>query len=337
MSFQSTVAAELPSEANVNKQAGTKYDFKRDLIGYGEEGLNCEWPENKKVAVSFVLNYEEGGERSLELGDDTSEFALYTGSKPGPFPNRAFDAESEYDYGARAGVWRILRLFKKFDNRITAYAVGKAFQRNPDVAKAFVRDGHEIASHAYRWIPYDSVPPEIEKAYILKQMEVLKDATGFDKFGWYMGRLSPQSIALIQEVYKEMGKDLPYVSDYYGDDVPYWVDVPAENHLPEAEKKGLLFVPYSYDCNDYRFLNTNGFRSDQAFYDHIKNAFDTLYEEGGKMMTVGLHCRIIGRPGYFQALKKFVEYVNSHEDVWVCSRSDIAGHFKEKFPYKPKN
>lgn len=337
MTFESTAAGECPAEINTDSLQGTKYDFQRDLIGYGEEGLDCKWPKNKRVAVSFVLNYEEGGERSKHLGDDTFEYALYTSSKPGPFPNRAFDAESEYDYGARAGVWRILRLFKKHGNRITAYAVGKAFERNPDVAKAFVRDGHEIASHAYRWIPYDGVPPETEKAYILKQMEVLKATTGKDTYGWYMGRLSSQSIGLIHEVYKELGKELPYVSDYYGDDVPYWVDPPAEKDLPKDEKKGLLFVPYSYDCNDYRFLNTNGFRSDQAFYDHIKNAFDTLYEEGGKMMTIGLHCRIIGKPGYYQSLKKFVEYVNSHEGAWVCSRSDIADHFKENFPYEPKN
>lgn len=334
--METTTACEIPTEVNIDKNAGTKYDFKRDLYGYGEQGLNCEWPKGKKVAVSFVLNYEEGGERSLALGDETSEFTLYTSSKPGPMPNRAYEVESEYDYGARAGVWRILRLFKKFNNRITAYAVGRAFEANKSVAQAFVRDGHEIASHAYRWIPYDGVPPELEKAYILKQLECLKETTGVDNCGWYMGRLSPQTMGLIAETYREQGKELPYLSDYYGDDVPYWVDVPAEKELSDEEKKGMLLVPYSFDCNDYRFLNTNGFRSTQAFFDHLKNAFDTLYEEGGKMMTVGLHCRIIGRPGYFQALKKFVEYVNSHEDVWVCSRSDIADHFKSKFPYEPK-
>ncbi|EGV62628.1 hypothetical protein PSN45_000398 [Yamadazyma tenuis] len=334
--YDITTATSIPEEVNIDKLAGTKYDLKRDLIGYGEEGLKVQWPKGKKVAISFVLNYEEGGERSLALGDDTSEFYLYTSSKPGPFPNRAYDAETEYDYGSRVGVWRILNLFKKFGNRITAYAVGKAFENNVAVAKAFVNDGHEIASHAYRWIPYDDVSEEVEKAYIIKQIEILKETTGEEAPGWYMGRLSPHSIGLITEVYREQGKKLPYISDFYGDDVPYWVDVPAEADLPDEEKKGLLLVPYSYDCNDFRFLNVNGFRSTQAFYDHLKGAFDTLYEEGGKMMTVGLHCRIIGRPGYFQALKKFVEYVNSHEDVWVCSRSDIANTFKEQYPYKPK-
>lgn len=335
--MESTTVGQLPSEVNIDKQQGTKYDFKRDLIGYGEEGLDCQWPDNKKVAVSFVLNYEEGGERSLHLGDSTSEFTLYTSSKEGPMPNRAYEVETEYDYGSRVGVWRILKLFKRFNNRITAYAVGKAFERNLPVAEAFVRDGHEIASHAYRWIPYDEVSPEVEKAYIIKQLEVLKETTGQVAPGWYMGRLSPQSHGLITEVYRELGLELPYMSDFYGDDVPYWIDVPAEKDLPDSEKKGLLLVPYSFDTNDYRFLTTNGFRSAQAFFDHMKNAFDTVYEEGGKMMTVGLHCRIIGRPGYFQALKKFVEYVNSKEGVWVCSRSDIASHFREKYPYKPKN
>ncbi|WEJ92939.1 hypothetical protein PSN45_000397 [Yamadazyma tenuis] len=315
--FDTTSVGVLPKEVNVDKNQGTKYDFKRDLIGYGRQGLDCQWPENRKVAVSFVLNYEEGAERSLSLGDETAEFSLSTPSKTGPLPNRAYDIETEYDYGSRAGVWRILRLFSKHENKITAYAVGKAFERNPDVANAFVRDGHEIASHAYRWIPYADVAPEVEKAYILKELEALKETTGEDAPGWYMGRLSPQSWALICEVYREMGKELPYISDYYGDDVPYWADIPAEQDLPDNEKKGLLLVPYSFDCNDYRFLNANGFRSIQGFYDHLKNAFDTLYAEGGKMMTVGLHCRIIGRPGYFQALKKFVEYVNSHEDVWI--------------------
>lgn len=332
-----TTAAALPSEANIDKDFGTKFHYERDLIGYGEEGLDCQWPDNKKVAISFVLNYEEGGERSLGLGDEFSEFSLATPSKPAPGPGRAYDVETEYDYGSRTGVWRILKLFKKFNNRITAYAVGKAFERNPAVAKAFVRDGHEIASHAYRWIPYADISPEVEKAYIIKQLQVLEETTGQTCPGWYMGRLSAHSWTLIPEVYKELGKELPYLSDFYGDDVPSWVDVPAEKDLPDSEKKGMLLVPYSYDCNDFRFLNPNGFRSTDAFYNHLKNAFDTLYEEGGKMMTVGLHCRIVGKPGYFPALKKFVEYVNSKEDVWVCSRSDIASHFKEKYPYKPKN
>lgn len=333
--MESTIASAVPKEVNIDKNANTKFDFSRNLLGYGEEGLDLQWPDNKKIAVSFVLNYEEGGERSLQYGDETSEFVLYTSSKPGPILQRAYEVESEYDYGSRVGVWRILKLFKKFGNRITAYAVGKAFETNPAVPEAFVRDGHEIASHAYRWIPYEDKSPELEKAYILKQLETLETLTGEKTPGWYMGRLSPQSMGLITEVYRELGKELPYMSDYYGDDVPVWVDVPAEKDLPDEEKKGLLFVPYSFDTNDYRFLTTNGFRAAEAFYEHMKNAFDTLYEEGGKMMTVGLHCRIIGRPGYFQALKKFVEYVNLHDDVWVCSRSDIATHFKSKYPYKP--
>ncbi|ODV84151.1 carbohydrate esterase family 4 protein [[Candida] arabinofermentans NRRL YB-2248] len=333
--MEATTAIEYPKEVNKDKNFGTKYEFPRDLVGYGEAGLDCNWPDEKKVAISFVLNYEEGGERSLTLGEDTTEFNLYTGSKGLPLPFRAIDVESEYDYGARAGVWRVLRLFKQYDMKLTAYAVGRALERNLEVAKAFVRDGHEIASHAYRWIPYADLKPEEEKAFILKQMKSLKETTGVENCGWYMGRPSSQTMGLLCETYKELGLQLPYFSDYYGDDVPRWVDVPAEKNLPSEEKEGMLLVPYSLDCNDYRFLNANGFRSEQAFLDHLINAFDTLYEEGGKMMTVGLHCRIIGKPGYYQALKKFVEYINRKPDIWVCTRAEIASHFKEKFPYQP--
>ena len=333
--MESTQAVPYRTEVNKDPNAGTKYDFKRDHIGYGEEGLNCEWPENKKIAISFVLNYEEGGERQLTIGDSTSEFSLFTGSVGKPQDFRAYDVESEYDYGSRAGVWRILRLFKKCGVPLTAYAVGRAFEANPEAAKAFVRDGHEIASHAYRWIPYQPVSPEEEKGLILQQLQTLKEMTGVENPGWYMGRLSPQSIGLITEVYREQGLELPFISDQYGDDVPFWTDIPAEKDLPDSEKKGLLYVPYSLDCNDYRFLNANGFRSDQAFLDHIMNAFEILYEEGGKMMTIGLHCRIIGKPGYFQSLKKFVEYVSSKPDVWVTTRTQIANHYKSKHPYVP--
>lgn len=333
--MESTSVAPLPAEVNVDKLQGTKYDLKRDLIGYGEEGLDCEWPDNKKVAVSFVLNYEEGGERSLHLGDDTSEFTLYTSSRPGPMPNRAYEVETEYDYGSRVGVWRILKLFKKFNNRITAYAVGKAFERNIPVAKAFVRDGHEIASHAYRWIPYRETTPEVEKAFIKKQLATLKKTAGCYPAGWYYGRQSTHSLALLHEAYKEMDVKLNYVSDAYGDDIPYWMDVPAEKELPPEKRKGMLMVPYSLDCNDYRFLNPHGFRSPGQFFEHLKNAFDILYDEGGKMMTVALHCRIMGKPAYFKALKDFVEYISAKDEVWVPTRNQIANHFRENFPYSP--
>lgn len=337
--MQSTKALPYPDEVNIDKLQGTKYDFARDLIGYGEKSLDAKWPSGKKVAISFVLNYEEGGERSLSLGDDTQEFTLTTPSKGVPIPFRLFDLESEYDYGSRAGVWRIFRLFKKYNYPLTGYIVGKAAERNPEVMKAFLRDGHEIASHAYRWIPYAGLEPEVEKGYIIKQLQELKNITGEYPKGWYYGRLSTHALGLVTEVYRELGIPLEYISDYYGDDVPRWIEVPAEKDLPKEEKKGLLLVPYSYDCNDFRFLNPNGFRSDSAFLEHLINAFTTLYEEadecGAKMMTVGLHCRIIGKPGYFQSLKKFIEHISQFEDVWVCRRIDIANHFKETFPYSP--
>lgn len=332
--MQATVAKAY-TETNGDPNAGTKYDFKRDLVGYGEKSFDPKWPNNAKVAISFVLNYEEGGERSLAYGDEFGEYTLATPCREKPGINRNFEAESEYDYGARAGVWRVLRLFKEFNYHLTAYVVGKAFDMNPPVAKAFVRDGHEIASHAYRWIPYDTVTPEVEKGLIMKQIETLKKACGITTLGWYMGRLSAQSQALIIEAHKEVGLPLTYISDNYADDVPYWTDVPQEKNLPDSEKKGLLYVPYNFDCNDFRFLSPCGWRSEEDYYQHLCNYFDTIYAEGGKMMTVGLHCRIIGKPGTIRALARFLEYISKKTGVWVATRSEIANHFKGKFPYKP--
>ncbi|EIF48740.1 polysaccharide deacetylase [Brettanomyces bruxellensis AWRI1499] len=330
-----TTKAEEYVMINKDPDAGTKYDFPRDSVGYGEQGLKCDWPGKKKIALSFVLNYEEGGERSLSLGDECPEWYMYTSCRDGPSIARDYDVETEYDYGSRCGVWRMIRLFKKHNLKLTAYAVGKAFECNPEAAKAFVRDGHEIASHAYRWIPYDDLSPEKEKGLILKQIDTLQKTTGLKTFGWYMGRLSAHSIALIVETYRELGLPLPYISDNYADDVPYWTDVPQEKSLPDSEKKGLLYVPYNLDCNDYRFLRPCGWRSEEDYYQHLVNSFDVLYGEGGKIMTVGLHCRIMGKPGYNRALERFIEYVEKKPDVWICTRSQIADWFKAKYPYKP--
>ncbi|KAK6459504.1 possibe polysaccharide deacetylase [Scheffersomyces xylosifermentans] len=313
--METTKAAPLPSGKNIDP---LQNDFEGDLVGNGEKSFDAKWPHGKKIAVSFVLNYEEGGERSLSLGDETHEFTLSTPSKGLKVPYRCLDIESEYDYGARVGVWRILRLFKEYGYPLTGYVVGKAAERNPDVMKAIIRDGHEIASHAY----------QVEKSYIINQLETIKKWTGEYPQGWYY----------VVEVYKELGVPLSYISDYYGDDIPRWIAVPAEKDLPAKEREGLLLVPYSYDCNHFRFLNPNGFRSNSAFLEHLISAFTTLHEEademGCKMMTVGLHCRIAGKPGYFQALKKFIEYINQFPDVWVCRRKDIADHFREN-PYSP--
>lgn len=279
----------------------------------------------------------QGGEETVLNGDAHSENRLW--EAPGGPPRqqeRAVNIESEYDYGSRSGVWRLIRLFNKHDYKYTLYAVGKALEDNPAVATSSVKNGHDVASHAYRWIDYADMPPEKEKAYIKKEIETIDKLCGTPPKGWYYGRLSARSQALVHETFKEMGVPLLWDSDSYADDLPYWVDVPAEKNDPNPQ--GMLMIPYSYDCNDYKFNVPTGFGSPTHFYDHVKNAFDTLYEEGEegspKMMTIALHCRCIGKPGRFMALKRIVDYIASKENVWVATRTQIAEHFREKFPYE---
>ncbi|KAH6684334.1 putative chitin deacetylase 1 [Halenospora varia] len=222
-----------------------KYDFPRDLVGYGENSFNPQWPNGAKIAVSFVINYEEGAEHTVLNGDMHSETHLW--EAPGGAPKieeRAVNIESEYDYGSRTGVWRLFRLFNKFNYKYTLYAVGKAIEDNPAVGISSVKNGHDVASHAYRWIDYANMPPEKEKAYIKKEIETIAKICGEPPKGWYYGRLSSRSQALVWEVYKEMGVPLLWDSDSYADDLPYWVDVPAEKN--DADPKGMLMIPYSY-------------------------------------------------------------------------------------------
>lgn len=313
------------------------FDFPRNLIGYGEESHHPQWPNGAKIAVSFVINYEEGGENTVLNGDAHSENSLW--EAPGAPPHvgeRAINIESEYDYGARAGVWRLFRLFEKHQFKYTLYAVGRALEQNPAVARYSVAHGHDIASHAYRWIDYHAVSAEQEKVYIRQGIEAIKATSGVYPKGWYYGRLSPRSHALVWDVFQEMGLPLLWESDSYADDVPYWVDVPAEKDSPSPQ--GMLMVPYSYDCNDYKFYVNTGFSAPMDFYDHIRGAFDVLYQEGcdgmPKMMTIGLHCRAAGKPARFAALQKFVEYIAAKEGVWVATRTEIAEHFRAKFPYR---
>ncbi|KAL6253236.1 hypothetical protein RBB50_000959 [Rhinocladiella similis] len=313
------------------------YDFPRNLVGYGEKSHNPQWPNGAKIAVSFVINYEEGGENTVLNGDPHSENSLWEAPGAPPYMGeRAVNIESEYDYGARAGVWRLFRLFAKHQLKYTLYAVGRALELNPAVARYSASNGHDVASHAYRWIDYHTVSAEDEKAYIRQGIEAIKATSGVYPKGWYYGRLSPRSHALVWDVFREMKLPLLWESDSYADDVPYWVDVPAEKD--SADPQGMLMVPYSYDCNDYKFYVNTGFGAPMDFYDHIKGAFDVLYQEGcegmPKMMTIGLHCRAAGKPARFAALQKFVEYITSKEGVWVATRTEIAEHFRAKFPYR---
>ncbi|SMR63251.1 unnamed protein product [Zymoseptoria tritici ST99CH_3D1] len=310
----------------------------RDFKGYGEKGINPGWPNEAKIAVSFVINYEEGGERSVMSGDGVSESNLRENPGVPPRVNgRDLNVESEYEYGSRAGFWRLFRLFSKYGMKFTLYAVAQAVEEQPEVVTRCVEGGHDVASHAYRWLDYHDFPVEKEKDYIRKAITSLKALSGYAPRGWYYGRLSPQSRVLVPQVYEEMGEELVWCSDTYADDVPYWTDVPHEKDRDDA--KGMLMVPYSYDCNDFKFHTAgSGFTEPTGFYDHLKNAFDVLYEEGEegmpKMMTIGLHCRIIGRPGRLAALRDFVNYISKKEGVWVATRTEIAEAFKAKHPYK---
>ena len=337
----STTPSQLPKAF----QWSPHFDFPRNLTGYGPNPPAAKWPDNAKIALSFVINYEEGAENCVLNGDPTSEASLWenSASYAAKVGERAVNVESEYEYGSRVGVWRIMKLFEKHRFKWTLYAVGKAIEENPEVALRTLRAESEVASHAYRWINYDRLLPEDEKAMIKKGIEAIEKVTGKPPVGWYYGRLSPRSIALVWDAFHEMDLPLLWESDSYCDDLPYWVDVPAELALHKEGKikkpRGMLMIPYSYDCNDFKFHTPTGFGGPGDFFTHLKNAFDTLYEEGvaegsPKMMTVGLHCRIIGKPGRFAELKRFCEYVANKEGVWIATRGEIAQHWQSMRPYE---
>ncbi|KAL2010602.1 hypothetical protein VTN00DRAFT_6409 [Thermoascus crustaceus] len=300
------------------------------MVGYGEKSLNPQWPNNAKIAVSFVINYEEGAERCVLNGDGTNEVNIWEGAGGTPHPQeRAVNIESEYEYGSRSGVWRLFRLFNKYNMEYTLYAVGKAIEDNPAVAISSVENAGSTTTLSH---------PTKKKNTSAKPSPPSNPSPAQPPKGWYYGRLSTRSRALVWDVYKEMNLPLLWESDSCADDVPYWVDVPAEKDSLNNNPQGMLMIPYSYDCNDRKFSIPNGFSAPMDFYDHVKGAFDVLYEEGEagmpKMMTVGLHCRCIGKPARFAALKRFVEYIAEKEGVWVATRTQMAGHFREKFPYR---
>ncbi len=297
-------------------------DYPRDMIGYGANPPDPKWPGGARIAVQFVLNYEEGGENCILHGDEASEAFLSEIIGADMLPGvRHISMESIYEYGSRAGVWRILRLFEKYDIPLTIFAVAMALERHPDVAKAFMAAGHEICSHGYRWINYQYVPEEVEREHMQKAIDIIRDITGERPLGWYTGRTSPNTRRLVAE---EGG--FLYDADSYDDDLPYWADVQGRKQL---------IVPYTLDVNDMRFAALQGFNSGDQYFAYLKDTFDTLYEEGAetpKMMSVGLHCRLVGRPGRIAALKRFLDYASSHENVWFARRIDIARHWHEHHP-----
>jgi len=300
------------------------YEVYRDLIGYADKPPDPHWPNNTKLAVQFVLNYEEGGENTVLNGDPGSE--VYLTEVPGGQPvmgARDLSVESQYEYGSRVGFWRILRLFAERQLHFTCYGVGLALERNPEAAKAMAAAGHEIASHGYRWINYKDVPEQVEREHMQKAIAAIERLTGQRPLGWYTGRISANTRRLVVE---EGG--FLYDSDAYNDDLPYWVQVAGKGHL---------VIPYTLDNNDMKFSVAPGFSAGQGYFEYLKDAFDVLYREGSRhprMMSVGLHCRLVGRPGRFAALERFVDYVQGHKDVWLCRRVDIARHWREVHPFR---
>ena len=298
-------------------------DYPRDLIGYGANPPDPKWPGGARIALQFVLNYEEGGERSVLHGDSEAETFLSDMINPAPVIGaRHMSMEQIYEYGSRAGVWRLLRLFKRYEIPLTVFGVALALERHPDVVEAFLEAGHEIASHGWRWINYQDVPEDIEREHMARAIEIQKRLTGARPLGWYTGRTSPNS----RRIAAEEGGFL-YDADDYSDDLPFWTAPAGKPHL---------IVPYTLEANDMRFSGT-GLNTGEQFFSYLKDAFDVLYQEGEtapKMMSVGLHCRIVGRPGKMAGLARFLEYARRHDKVWFCRRIEIARHWREHFPYE---
>ena len=300
----------------------TDASYPRDLIGYADQVPQANWPGGARIAVQFVLNYEEGGENCILHGDAASETFLSE-----IIGARAYEGmrhpsmESIYEYGSRAGFWRIYKLFHERKIPITIFGVAMALERNPRAVEAMLKADFEICSHGWRWIDYQFMDKELEREHMQRAIEIIERMTGEKPKGWYTGRNSPNTRDLVVEQ-----GSFVYDADDYSDDLPFWVKVQGQDHL---------VVPYTLDTNDMRFASFQGFNSGEQYFQYLKDAFDVLYAEGvstPKMLSVGLHCRIVGRPARFAALQRFVDYVQQHEDVWLCRRIDIAEHWRKEHP-----
>ncbi|KQZ54465.1 allantoinase [Rhizobium sp. Root149] len=295
--------------------------YPRDLIGYGRNIPDPKWPGGARIAVQFVINYEEGGESCILDGDPASENLLSEIVGAAAWPGqRNLNMESIYEYGSRAGFWRLHRLFTELKVPCTVYGVTLAMMRNPDAVAAMNEAGWEIASHGYRWHEYKDYPEELERQHILDAVRLHTEVAGERPYGMYQGKPSVNTLRLVQE---EGG--FLYSSDSYADDLPFWVK--------GVDAKPFLIIPYTLDANDMRFATPQGFNSGDQFYTYLKDTFDALYQEGKdgapKMMSVGLHCRLVGRPGRIAALRRFMEYVLEHKKVWIPKRIEIARHWHE--------
>jgi putative urate catabolism protein len=305
--------------------------YPRDLIGYGRNPPHAQWPGGARIAVQFVLNYEEGGENSVLHGDAGSEQFLSEMFNPASYPERHISMEGIYEYGSRAGVWRILREFELRQLPLTVFGVAMALQRHPELCAAFTELGHEIACHGLRWIHYQNVDEAIEREHMQQALEIIQQLTGTRPLGWYTGRDSPRTRRLVAD-----DGALLYDSDYYGDDLPFWMKVQRS----DGQVAPQLIVPYTLDANDMRFSLPQGFSQGEDFFTYLRDSFDCLYAEGDpnglnapKMLSVGLHCRLLGRPGRMVGLQRFLDHVQKHDSVWVCQRVDIARHWAAVHPF----
>jgi len=305
--------------------------YPRDLIGYGRNPPNARWPNQARIAVQFVLNYEEGGENCVLHGDAGSEQFLSEIVGAASYPARHMSMESIYEYGSRVGGWRILRKFEARGLPLTVFGVGMAMQRHPEFIQACQQLGHEIASHGWRWIHHQNMPIDDERAHIKRAVEAHVEVCGTAPSGWYTGRDSPNTRKLVVE-----HGGFEYDSDYYGDDLPFWTEV----LLDDGRVKPHLVVPYTLDANDMRFATPQGFNTAEHFFQYLRDTFDALYAEGAhtpRMMSIGMHCRLLGRPGRIVALQKFLDYIGRFDRVWVCRRIDIARHWAATHPFVQKD
>jgi len=302
-------------------------DYSRDLIGYHGQLPKVEWPNKARVAVQFVLNYEEGGENHIEHGDAGSEQFLSDIVGAASYPDLHMSMDSMYEYGSRAGFWRIHKEFQKRNLPMTIFGVGMALARNPYIVQAIKDANYDVVSHGQRWIHYQDMPIELERQYMDQAISVLETLFDQTPIGWYTGRDSPNTRKLLAEF-----PQIKYDCDYYGDDLPFWSTLTNS----EGQKRPHLIIPYTLESNDMKFCAPAGFNSGEQYFQYLKDSFDVLYAEGEiepKMMSIGMHCRILGRPGRFKALQRFLDYVQSHEQVWICKRNDIAEYwYKNHLP-----
>ena len=304
-------------------------DYPRDLAGYGRHPPFADWPGAARIAVQFVLNLEEGGENCVLHGDAGSEQFLSEIIGAPAYPARHMSMESIYEFGSRVGAWRILREFERRGLPLTVFGVAMAMLRNRELTAACLESGHEIASHGWRWIHYQDMDIDTERQHLQQAVEVHTRLTGAPPLGWYTGRDSPNTRQLVVE----HGGFL-YDSDYYGDELPFWMEVP----VGDGRRVPHLVVPYTLDANDMRFASPQGFNTATQFFDYLRDSFDVLYAEGAdtpRMLSIGMHARLLGRPGRFIALQRFLDHIAAREGVWVCRRVDIARHWHQRHPFAP--